>query len=62
MDLILEIPYRFKKKFLVNVYLKNHAKVVKCSYLSFAPLNLYPNLGPIISFTHPTKIGVLLLL
>ena len=29
--------------FFVNFYLKNHARVVKFSYLNFAPLNLYPN-------------------
>ena len=29
-------------EFLVHFYLKNHARVVKFSYLNFTPLNLYP--------------------
>ena len=29
-------------EFLVYFYLKNHARVVKFSYLNFTPLNLYP--------------------
>ena len=38
---ILEIPYGLFKVF--SPFLpKNHARVVKFSYLNFAPLNLYP--------------------
>ena len=29
-------------EFFVHFYLKNHPRLVKFSYLNFAPLNLYP--------------------
>ena len=38
---ILEIQYELFRV-LVHFYLKNHARVVKFSYLDFAPLNLFP--------------------
>ena len=39
---ILEIQHGYLE-FLVDFYLKNHARMVKFSYLNFTPLNLYPS-------------------
>ena len=45
-------------EFLVYFYLKNHARVVKFSYLNFAPLNLYPTAGATVYCTAPARATV----
>ena len=43
-------------EFVVNFYLKNQARLIKFSYLNYASLNLYPNIGSV-SLNQPQVFG-----